>query len=245
MIADGYRVDRLALPVQVAARRDLHPTVCGPGLVAVPFRGGLVLAGWKGWLIAANTVAGDAVACAGDAGIALLRAGALLRKRGAEAPVKLAEVPAGDYQLTSAGDAIWVHGRQGKAGALYRWSTTTGLQPIWRGNQPILAAAAAGNALVTCIDRQVLLWRPGAPPRRLGRFARPCDGVAIDGRGQVYVSIGRGLLKLRGDRPPEVVAIGMHGPLVAQGSRVYVLWREQGAIYAIAPLPLRKQTAAD
>lgn len=239
-VSRGYSVLRLDYPRPSASVGGF--AVCPPGLVYVAVDGGLALSGIKGWVRERGNRPVKSVACDGEGRLYLLHEdGQLVRAstvKGKQRSEVIAKLPAGSYELAVAGkEPVWIWGETvAREGHLWRWDAAQGLRVVWSGQSRVNGAAPAGrDAVVSCTGRTVILWRNGRPPTVLTSLQRDCDGVAVSPAGEVFVSNGRGVLKLGAKGEPSLVALGMHGSLRWASGRLHVLSKEAGAVFALHP----------
>lgn len=211
------------------------------GMVLVPMAGGVYVAGWRGWLIEPQSPPVIAVAAVDD-GMILATATdseVVLARWHAGAPaVPFGTLPAGMYQLTTTPQgALWISGREATgAWALYFAPKGAGPQRIAELPVPIMSVASANESgAVLAVGNDLLLVRRSQETVRLARTKDPIEGVAVEARGTVVFTTRLGMYRLDAPGHVNVLATGLHGPLIIRGNRIYVMRHDRKDVLALTP----------
>jgi hypothetical protein len=240
-LASSYGAVKLSYPVTSS-----HPTsfaMCEPGLVFVPVSDGVAVAGWGGWLIEPGGLDAQSISC-GQPGqlfaidpqnnvIELRRVGKIFQT------TKLTSLPAGNFQLSAANATdLWIWGSsKDNRWRLFKYDKR-GIHQIWSGAGALRAATSVNPGTFLGVDGNMLvMWYSSGSSRVLARLEFEADGVAMDRNSEIFVSGPKGIVKLMPRGKPMLVSVGVHGPLIARGTRLYVLWREQSSVLRLKQRP--------
>lgn len=221
-----YDAQRLELPGDFEATHDL--AACRGAVAFVPYRGGIVAAGWNFWVVPPRTPPVTSIACdeAGDLFYLRDQSVTFVPVSGESTSVSL---PSGDWHLASTIDpAIWIWGtlRDGNA-AILHWDAQQGLASLYVGPGTIEALAPfQTTGVIAVVDHVITLWR-GETPEAIGRLEVAVDGIALGEDGSLYLSGPGGVARKTSlDSPAELVTRSVHGALQLRGDQLYVLWPE-------------------
>src|ERR1700690_1109298 len=92
------------------------------------------------------------------------------------------------------------------------------------------------DALVTAIGPRIVMWQRGADPKVLATMPSEPDGLAIQPDGNLWVSVGGGIVSLDAKGRVKIFAAGLHGPMRARGRTLYVLLAEKSQVIRLRPL---------
>ena len=238
IVAPGYDVTHAEYPPEDGETPRF--AVCGPGLPLVTHDGGVLLAGVMGWVVEPGDVPVHDFSCTGDGTMYLVRGMRLTRRSKSDEKSNagtLALLPAGDIRIAAGADGVvWIWGSVGegddKKYVLRRWDEENGLVDVWSGTRELTAVAPLKHeAVATCIDKNLLLWRRGKEPQIIAKTERPCAGLAPAGGGSLFVSTrDRGILKIDASGEVGILTMGPSGPLRVRGGRLYLLWRKKNVV---------------
>jgi hypothetical protein len=243
-INSDWTVSRLAVESDEA--REF--AACEPGLALVPSYGGVLLAGWNGWMIPPRTPPIASVACDAHSRLYAIENGQVVvetadppgstpaLKKGEAAPadpVSAVDLPRGTWQvLTGAEGPVWVVGKitDSTDSAILRWDpSSVNLEAVYSGPHAIHAASVIGTkGIAAVLDEDLVVWEDGHTPFRVGHVGGEIDGLAVKASGDVFLSTNKGIVELLNDGSWSIVASGVHGPLRMRDDVLYVLIHDPG-----------------
>lgn len=216
-------------------------TVTETGLVLVPVRGGVGVAGWNGWAIEPQQRPVVSVAATRDALVVVdaTDGGASISRWEKHAKVgDLGTLPAGVYQVVATpSEALWISGRQANGRwALFHAEKGKSVGRVAEMDARVEAVAPAGEAAaVAAVGRDLVMLRRGGSPVRLVRTTEDIEGVAVEPRGTVLFTTKSGLFRLDKPGHARILAVGIHGPVHERAGRIFVLRREQHEVLSLTP----------
>lgn len=234
----AYKVEPLQYPATVSD--DAQFAACAPGAALVPYKGGVLVAGYQSWLIEPS---GDPITSVGcdEAGDMFLVRGKTLEVRHKDRKADLVPLPSGDFQLVATVDPIaWLYGTLADGrGVILRFSQADGLSVLYAGDGLVRSAAVIGTTgIAAVIDDHLHTWRNGKAPVDQGVVGSAVDGLAVDGDGSLFISGPKGVVRVTPtkDAPKaESVATPIHGPLRLRADVLYVMWRETSSVLRFHP----------
>lgn len=234
-IAHGLRPQVLAVPADAGA--DL--AACVGARVFVPLRGGVVAAGWNGWLVEPSTPEIESVACDEDehvygvsaTGLSILADGAWQQ---------VATLPQGAWHVVSSPDSrVWVWGQLADGTWAIHQIRPDGIVDVYAGPDAITAATVIGRVgLLAAIAQVLFVFGAGGDVQALVELDAAPDGLAALPDGTVFVSLAGGIVQMKdATSPPATIATGVHGALAVRPDTLYVRSVEEAAVIRLSRDP--------
>ncbi len=232
-----YKIEPLTYPHSDDANKEF--AACAPGVVLVPHGGGVVVAGYNGWLIEPQGAPITSVAC-DEAGDLFFLQDGKLKTRHRNGPADEIFLPPGDYQILATVDPIvWLYGTlDDHRGVIFHYEKKDGLRLVYAGDKAVQSAAVIGTTGISAvIGEDLYAWRGGPTPTDEGRVGEAVDGLAVGTDGSVFFSGPKGVVRVHSFSQGNVerVAATIHGPLRLRGDVLYVMWRETSAVLRFQP----------
>lgn len=219
--------------------------VIDPGISVLPIAGGVYIAGWNKWFMgpSAKGLIHAVDYLPKDTSVYLIaekenKKMLLLMKEtaGKNTTSNLANLPAGSYNLKCvAKNLIYILGRQDKLWKVWKYDGK-GLKLFFESDIAINDMAPTATDLVMAIGNTVTYFGPNVS-KEVIKLDIKIDGLAIDGDGTLFVSTEKGILHyLSPDylSDADIITSYIHGKLRIYKKTLYVLWREQNQVLALA-----------
>jgi uncharacterized protein (TIGR02145 family) len=108
------------------------------------------------------------------------------------------------------------------------------LDLLFETHKPITAFAAINSdACLICYENNLILLKKGETPAPLANINQPADGIAVDSKGQIYISAGNVIYQLISENKFRPILTGVHGFLQYLDGHLYILWQEKSKVLAL------------
>lgn len=235
LIRDDLRSEVISIPDSAEVSSGF--AVCS-GLVLIPTHGAIVAAGWNAVLREFPHGNLTSLDCDSLGNTYWIDGSDLLGARGiARGPQRtLAGHLDNDVQVfAGTRGRLWLVGRTSKTRFGVMLVDGARPKPILGTDARITAASPIGNdAIIVAVGDKLALLRADGSHRLLLQLPSSADGLAVGRGGVVYISSELGIFEVSNDGQVRPVAFGIHGPLRARGSALYVLLRASRSVVRLS-----------